>query len=420
MMSERIAVIGAGINGVFSAYYLSTSGYDVTLFDRGDIDSGTSGRFHGMLHSGARYATNDPISAKECITENRRISGIAGRFVEDTGGYFIAANEEEAQFGDDLYDACRKAGIDISELPLDDFVKNNPKLSRSKRVMMVPDKVIRSYEFVVTVAAAAHLAGTKIRTFSDVKRIAINRDSVAGIEYERAGKVATEKFDMVINATGPFSGKILEQSGLDQTPVMPSAGVMVVLEGQVSRSIINRMREPSDADILLPYWNNSILGTSAVVVEDPDQFSPEMEDIQMMIDDMADLIPEVKNMKIRRYYYSVRPLVEEESEDSRTASRSFRIVSQEGLGDTLLSVVGGKFTTGRLVGEEVARRIIEHYGTGRNLKDPDIDGTIETFEERYSRDPVMARSLSRRGTIDEEYASIAEAYAISAIIGGER
>ncbi|WP_297025807.1 FAD-dependent oxidoreductase [Thermoplasma sp.] len=417
-MSEKIAVIGAGINGVFAAYYLAYSGYDVTVFDRGDIDSGTSGRFHGMLHSGARYATNDAVSAGECITENRRISGMASRYVEDTGGFFLAANDDESDFGDKLYDACRKVGIDITEVPIEEFIRENPQLSMARRAMRVPDKVIRSYEFVVSVAASAHLLGADIKTFSEVKKIDLSDGSVAGLEYERHGKIYKEKFDVVVNATGPFSGKILERSGLRQTPVMPSAGVMVVLEGRVSTSIINRMREPSDADILLPYWNNSILGTSAVVVEDPDSFSPEAEDIEMMIDDMADLVPAIRKMPVKRFYYSVRPLIEEESEDARSASRSFRILSEEGLNDTLLSVVGGKFTTGRLVGEEVAQRVMRHFGTVSDLKDPDLEETVQAFEKRYSSDPIIARSIGRRGTIDEEYAGIAEAYAISSIIGG--
>ena len=64
-MSEKIVVIGAGITGLFTTLYLSRNGYDVTLIDRGDISGGTSGKFHGMLHSGSRYSTNDRESAKD-------------------------------------------------------------------------------------------------------------------------------------------------------------------------------------------------------------------------------------------------------------------------------------------------------------------------------------------------------------------
>jgi len=40
------------------------------LIDRGGLSSGTSGRSHGLLHSGARYAESDPRGAAECIEEN--------------------------------------------------------------------------------------------------------------------------------------------------------------------------------------------------------------------------------------------------------------------------------------------------------------------------------------------------------------
>ena len=40
----------------------------------GGIAHGTSSRFHGLLHSGGRYAVSDTLSAKECIEENTILS----------------------------------------------------------------------------------------------------------------------------------------------------------------------------------------------------------------------------------------------------------------------------------------------------------------------------------------------------------
>src|SRR3712207_7862934 len=63
-----------------------------TLFrsERRDLADGTTGRFHGLLHSGARYAVKDPSAATECIEENRIVRRIAADCVEDTGGLFVA------------------------------------------------------------------------------------------------------------------------------------------------------------------------------------------------------------------------------------------------------------------------------------------------------------------------------------------
>ena len=50
---------GAGV-----AWDAALRGFDVVLVDRADLAEGTSGRFHGLLHSGGRYAVKDPHAAE--------------------------------------------------------------------------------------------------------------------------------------------------------------------------------------------------------------------------------------------------------------------------------------------------------------------------------------------------------------------
>ena len=70
MSLPKVVIIGAGFTGVATAHDLALRGFDVTVIDRGDICNGTSGRTHGLLHSGGRYAVKDQESAIECIDEN--------------------------------------------------------------------------------------------------------------------------------------------------------------------------------------------------------------------------------------------------------------------------------------------------------------------------------------------------------------
>ena len=67
MPKPRIIVIGAGFTGVAIAHDLALRGCEVTVVERGPIANGTSGRTHGLLHSGGRYADTDQESANECI-----------------------------------------------------------------------------------------------------------------------------------------------------------------------------------------------------------------------------------------------------------------------------------------------------------------------------------------------------------------
>jgi glycerol-3-phosphate dehydrogenase len=66
--------------------------------DKNDLTMGTSGRFHGRLHSGARYAEKDTGTAEECITENLILKAHRAHIVEDTGGLFVATPDDPADY----------------------------------------------------------------------------------------------------------------------------------------------------------------------------------------------------------------------------------------------------------------------------------------------------------------------------------
>ena len=63
----HILIVGGGGTGGALAHDLSLRGLRVTLVERGELTSGTTGRHHGMLHSGGRYAVGDRESAVECM-----------------------------------------------------------------------------------------------------------------------------------------------------------------------------------------------------------------------------------------------------------------------------------------------------------------------------------------------------------------
>src|SRR4051794_6885471 len=69
-IQTQVLVIGGGATGVGTAWDAALRGFDVVLVERADLGEGTSGRFHGLLHSGGRYVVKDPVAAKECVDEN--------------------------------------------------------------------------------------------------------------------------------------------------------------------------------------------------------------------------------------------------------------------------------------------------------------------------------------------------------------
>jgi len=58
--SVDVLIVGGGATGAGLLRDLSRRGLQALLVDKGDLASGTSGRYHGLLHSGARYIARDP------------------------------------------------------------------------------------------------------------------------------------------------------------------------------------------------------------------------------------------------------------------------------------------------------------------------------------------------------------------------
>ena len=71
MLETTVVVIGGGATGMGTLRDLCMRGIPAILVEQGGLAHGTSSRFHGLLHSGGRYAVTDNASARECIEENR-------------------------------------------------------------------------------------------------------------------------------------------------------------------------------------------------------------------------------------------------------------------------------------------------------------------------------------------------------------
>jgi glycerol-3-phosphate dehydrogenase len=88
-ISTDVLVIGGGATGTGCALDLAMRGIRCVLVEKGDLTHGTTGRYHGLLHSGGRYVTKDPQSARECAQENAILRRIMPHCIEQTSGFFV-------------------------------------------------------------------------------------------------------------------------------------------------------------------------------------------------------------------------------------------------------------------------------------------------------------------------------------------
>ena len=98
MISTEILIIGGGATGLGVAWDAALRGYKSILVEKGDVAHGTSGRYHGLLHSGARYVVRDPRSALDCYKENLLLKKLLPSAIEDSGGFFVALDEDPAEY----------------------------------------------------------------------------------------------------------------------------------------------------------------------------------------------------------------------------------------------------------------------------------------------------------------------------------
>jgi glycerol-3-phosphate dehydrogenase len=424
--TPSVLVVGGGSTGAGVARDLAVRGLEVTLVEQGNLTHGTTGRMHGLLHSGGRYAVADPDSAAECIAENRVLRDIAAHCVEMTGGLFVKRPEDSEDYFERKLRGCEDCGIPAEVLSGADARRMEPRLAPDiDRAISVPDAAIDPFRLVVANAADAEANGARVETHTAVTDLLVEGGEVVGAELEhgsgpdkrvrgREGERETLRVDHVVNATGAWAGKIGEMAGVD-VDVRPSKGVMTVMNVRQVDTVVNRCRPKGDADIIVPHETAAILGTTDEEVADPAEFPEEQWEVDLMIEELSKLVPALREARTLRSFWGVRPLYEPPevgSEDPTDITRDFFLLDhadRDGLGG-LTSIVGGKLTTYRMMAEAVADHVCARFGVRadcRTADEPlpgsdDFSALREHMDEFGLRSPVGRRSVERLGSRADE------------------
>ena len=171
----HILIVGGGGTGGALAHDLSLRGLRVTLVERGELTSGTTGRHHGMLHSGGRYAVNDRESAVECIEENTILRRICPGSFESNDGLFVAVEDEDMEYLQPLLDGCEAAGIPAQRLTPGEALALEPNLNPElKAAVRVPDGSMDAMRLPLRFFATAQHNGATIRPYTEVKALLVH------------------------------------------------------------------------------------------------------------------------------------------------------------------------------------------------------------------------------------------------------
>lgn len=363
-MQTTVLVIGGGATGVGVARDLALRGVDTTLVERGPLAAGTTGRSHGVLHSGARYAETDAADAADCLAENRILRDVAGGCVAETGGYFLQLDGDDPAYFERKRAACADLGMDVETLGGEAFRDRVPGAAPGiERALAVPDAVVSPSRLVVATAADAREAGATIHTHAPAESMTVSDGRIESVRV--GGRLdTTVDADWVVNAAGPWAGSCAALAGVS-VPMRPTQGVMVAVEREGGPgAVLNRCRPPADGDIVVPRSGEAILGTTSVVLDDPERVERSSEEVDRVVAECASMWPGAAEAAVRRRYWGVRPLyAPEEPADARGISRGFAVLDHAADGvDGFVSVVGGKLTIYRLMAEATADLLCDRLG----------------------------------------------------------
>ncbi|HEY8601140.1 MAG TPA: FAD-dependent oxidoreductase [Thermomicrobiales bacterium] len=372
-LNVQALIIGGGATGTAIARDLAMRGVSVCLLERGDLASGTTGNYHGLLHSGARYVTNDLDTARECREENAILRRIAPHCIEDTGGLFLILDgRAELLFQRPFVDGCREAGIPVEELSNAQTLALEPLVAPNViRSFRVPDAVLDSWRFCVAnvLSATEHdcwaFRGVTIdRLIREGDRIvgATGRNSITAQFY-------TVRAECIINATGPWAGRFASLAGVE-VALAPTKGTMVAMAQRPTTHVINYGRPPADGDIIVPNGTGVVLGTTAVPAAAPDDTAVPEGEPERVLDAAMRMVPVLREVAQVRSWAAVRPLATTEAragqadQHGRALTRDFLLIDHEEADSVggFVTIVGGKVTTARRMAEVTSDLICRKLG----------------------------------------------------------
>ena len=396
VIETQVLVVGGGATGVGVARDAALRGLRVVLVERHDLAEGTTGRFHGLLHSGGRYVVRDPRSAKECMDENRILRRIAAHCIEDTGGLFVCTPADDEEYADGFVASCAEAGVDAEEIGAAEALRREPRLHPGlTRGFSVPDAAVDTWRLVGACADDVERRGGTVLRRHEVVSLIVEGDAVRGarVRDARTGEEIEVRAEITVSATGAWAGKVAAMAGCD-VHVRGGRGIMVALNHRLTHAVVNRCRMPSDSDILVPAHTVCVLGTTDVSTDDPDDTRIPADEVRQMLEDGSEMVPHIRDARVLRAWAGIRPLYSEgdAGAPTRELTRDLTLLDhheREGVGG-FLTITGGKLTTFRLMAEVTVDAVCEHLGVEARCTTADEalpgseDGHLQTVGERLA------------------------------------
>ncbi|MFD5225331.1 FAD-dependent oxidoreductase [Microbacterium sp. NPDC058342] len=403
-----VLIIGAGINGISLFRDLALQGVDAVIVDRGDFASGASAASSHMIHGGIRYLENGEFRlVRESVQERNGLLRIAPHYVKplettipiySTFSGILAAplrflthrsgkpQERGAvliKLGLTIYDTFSRAGgtvprhrflgrtSSLAELPqLDPKIKYTATYYDAS--MHDPERL------ALDVLQDGRSANTGSYALNYVEAVGRDGDGVVLRDRETAEEF-TLRADVVVNASGPWTDLTNDALGERTRFMGGTKGSHIVLDHPELLAATQGREiffEHSDGRIVLiyPLKGRVLVGTTDIDADPREPARCTDDEIDYFFDLIHHVFPaiQVDRDQIVYRFAGIRPLPRHEDTAPGFVSRDYRVELDESGPAPLLSLVGGKWTTFRALGETLADRVLGLLGRTRSVSTADL------------------------------------------------
>lgn len=377
-----LAVVGGGATGLGVALDAASRGLSVVLVEAQDFAKGTSSRSTKLVHGGVRYLAQGNISlVREALHERSTLLHNAPHIAQPLAFVIPTYRWWEAPFygvGLTLYDfLAGKAGLGKTAL-----------LSRTETLKLLPgaqpqglrggikywDGQFDDARLALAIGRTAAQHGALLINYCRAERLCYEKGQITGLECTDTLTQATYQIDTrcVVNATGVWVDALRESDGAANPSdhhkpakpmVAPSQGVHLVVDREFLDSDVALMvPKTSDGRVLfaVPWLGKVILGTTDTPSKDLAlEPTPLKEEADFILGEAARYLRKAPTRAdVKSVWVGLRPLVKHHDDEGATQTLSREhtvIVSRSGL----VTVTGGKWTTYRVMAEDVLSACIE-------------------------------------------------------------
>lgn len=400
--SAQVLIIGGGINGISTFRDLALQGINVVLVEKSDYCSGASAASSHMIHGGVRYLENGEIRlVKESLQERNRLLGAAPHYVKPLKttmpifSVFSGLLSAPIRLFTHTSGKPKERGAILIKVGLvlyDTFGRNGgtmPRhrfLGKKKSIAEMPS-LNKEVKFTATYYDAAMdnperlaldvlfdglEAGPHARSFNYVAASA-QRDGKTILKDMLTGEEISFTADVVVNTSGPWTDITNKSLGFDTGYMAGTKGSHIVMDNkELFKACDNReiFFENRDGRIVLmyPILGKVLVGTTDII---HDMSTPAIctdEEVEYFFKLVEYIFPHVKIGKeqIVFKYSGVRPLGASGDLNPGVISRDYRIVRTSKENEVpVLSLVGGKWTTFRALGEHLSSDVLKLLGKPR-------------------------------------------------------